>query len=131
MKYLKTFEKVRDKDIPKLKINNAMTEYIPGAYIVFYKSFFNWEYKCDNKYLFFGRIKHCDLYNTDELGCYIDVIEYSSEYTKNDFKAPNVFNIERNFDKIIISISLKVAKDKYEKLSEDMELIKNANKYNL
>ena len=131
MKHIKTFEKVRDKDIPKMKINKAMTEYIPGAYIVFYKGYYSWEHKCDNMYLFFGRIKNCDLYNNEELACYIDVIEYNSEYTKTDFKAPGVFNVERNFSKIIISTSFKPVHDKYNELSEKMEIERTTNKYNL
>jgi hypothetical protein len=131
MKHLKTFEKVRDKDIPKMKINNAMSKYIPGAYIVFYKNFYNWENRCDNKYLFFGRIRNCDLYNNEEVGCYINVIEYNSEYKTTDFKSPEAFNIERNFDKIIISTSFKNTQDKYIELSEKMEIERTTNKYNL
>ena len=131
MKYLKTFETHKDKYRQKQKLNNSINEYVPGAYVVFYKTFFSWEHKKDNNFLFIGRINHADLYNTEEVGVYIDIIDFDSEIFSPTFKSPNVFNIERNFEKVIISNSLKTAQDKYDELSEQMEITKQSNKYNL
>ena len=143
MKHLKIYENYKDKMKSKNKFNNTINEYIPGFYMVYKSTVFNYRLMMPNEYLALCRIM-TPVEIDDGFRLDVDVISYVCELDQNDLRKFEMIEIgikqlnitSDTFEKIFMSSSLKLSQDKFEELKKteyyyQWELNKETNKFNL
>jgi len=143
MKYIKSFENKKEKNIQSALYNNIINEYIPGFYIIFKYESYQWKKNKMSEYLALGKIGIPEIFDEGDIRLKIDIISFIYELDQSDlpeedtFKSGNKYiNLKlKTFKKIFASTSLKQTQDKFDELKKEQvlewEINSSSSKFNI